>query len=352
MSHEVFISYSSKDSIVAQEICEELERAGVKCWIAPRDIPMGAKYASVISQAVKLCRAVVLVFSEQSAESPWVASEINIALDNRKQIFPYKIDTVKLDDYDEFYMYLNNRHWIESYPDYRSRLAELVRVVSKQSDVETKKTVSWSTAKASPMSLSNYSNSSTNTATPTQRMCVAPRSGAPYRVGDYYDDGQKRGVVFEVSSDGRHGKIVSLIESSLPLQWSSDAAEQQKFLGLIDRHNGKNNMARVKRIPGWSAKYPAFAWCANLGEGWYLPAVEELEKFVLCEEIRSVVNTTLLKIIDQQVQIVASRYYWSSTEPDYIYFGEIRPWIVGLADSAAVYSSKYNSDVVRAVAVF
>ena len=49
-----------------------------------------------------------------------------------------------------------------------------------------------------------------------------------YKVGDYYDDGAKQGVVFEVTPDGKHGKIVSLTESSEALQWTSDDNEQER----------------------------------------------------------------------------------------------------------------------------
>lgn len=131
MQHDVFISYSSKDSTTAQAICHELEDNYIRCWIAPRNIPVGSKYASVITEAIKSCKAVVLVFSEQSAISPWVESEINIAFSNRKPIIPYKIDRAHVEDYSEFYLMLNNRHWIEAYPDFKTRFKELVEVVSK-----------------------------------------------------------------------------------------------------------------------------------------------------------------------------------------------------------------------------
>lgn len=131
MQYDVFISYSSKDSATAQAICHELEDNHIRCWMAPRDIPIGSKYATVITDAIISSKAVVLVFSERSAISPWVESEINIAFSNRKPIIPYKIDKVHLEDYSEFYLMLNNRHWIEAYPDFKTRFAELVEVVSK-----------------------------------------------------------------------------------------------------------------------------------------------------------------------------------------------------------------------------
>ena len=131
MNHDVFISYSSKNSTAAQAICHELEDKGIKCWMAPRDIPVGAKYASVITKAIVGCRIVVLVFSDDAARSPWVESEINVAFSNRKTIVPYKIDTANIEDFDEFYLMLNNRHWIEAYPDYKTRFKELVVIVAQ-----------------------------------------------------------------------------------------------------------------------------------------------------------------------------------------------------------------------------
>ena len=131
MNHDVFISYSSKNSTTAQAICHELEDNGIKCWMAPRDIPVGSKYASVINKAIIHCKVVVLVFSDYSARSPWVESEINIAFSNRKVIIPYKIDKTNFEDFDEFYLMLNNRHWIEAYPDFKTRFKDLVTVVGQ-----------------------------------------------------------------------------------------------------------------------------------------------------------------------------------------------------------------------------
>jgi hypothetical protein len=131
MNHDVFISYSHENITAAQAICHELEDKGIKCWMAPRDIPVGAKYASVISKAIVHSKIVVLVFSDYSARSPWVESEINIAFSNRKTIIPYKIDKTNYEEFDEFYLMLNNRHWIEAYPDYKTRFKELVTIVAQ-----------------------------------------------------------------------------------------------------------------------------------------------------------------------------------------------------------------------------
>jgi hypothetical protein len=41
MEHDVFISHAHKDKPIADAICEKLESARVKCWIAARDISAG-----------------------------------------------------------------------------------------------------------------------------------------------------------------------------------------------------------------------------------------------------------------------------------------------------------------------
>ena len=136
---DVFISYSSRQKNIADAICHVLEEHNIKCWMAPRDIPVGEKYAAVITRAIKESKLVVLVFSEMSAVSPWVESEINIAFSNRKPILPYKVDDAKLSDYDEFYLMLNNRHWIESVPDFRTRFDELLETAANLLKTNTTK---------------------------------------------------------------------------------------------------------------------------------------------------------------------------------------------------------------------
>jgi hypothetical protein len=42
----VFVSYASQDTAAAHTVVSALERAGLTCWIAPRDVVPGALYAS------------------------------------------------------------------------------------------------------------------------------------------------------------------------------------------------------------------------------------------------------------------------------------------------------------------
>jgi hypothetical protein len=52
MAHQVFVSYSSRDQAAAQAICAALETAGIRCWIAPRDIEAASQWGGSIVGAV------------------------------------------------------------------------------------------------------------------------------------------------------------------------------------------------------------------------------------------------------------------------------------------------------------
>ena len=192
-------------------------------------------------------------------------------------------------------------------------------------------------------------------ATPTSTSTTSAKgiTSAPYKVGDYYNDGTKEGVVFEVSADGQHGKIVNMTQSSMDLRWSSDEAERKRRIGANSKTDGAYNMAKVKAVANWQEKYPAFKWCADLGVGWYLPSIEELEKFTLDNAVHDAVNRTLtskggIKLFNRGVLM----WYWSSTESNEQYFGTFYAWTVFMSDGNIGCIDKYNNSYVRAVAKF
>lgn len=183
--------------------------------------------------------------------------------------------------------------------------------------------------------------------TPTPKPDPVPNdkqlTSAPYAVGDYYYDGTKEGVVFEVWDNGNSGKIVSMTQSASGLQWSSDTTEQKRLIGADSETDGAYNTAKVKAISGWETKYPAFKWCADLGEGWYLPSKEEL---LIIYKNKEKLNSILTdKLLDD--------YYWSSTEYDKQYGGYFTAWLVDMDNGDTNYGMKHGSYYyVRAVSAF
>lgn len=128
MNHDVFISYSSKDSTAALAICHCLEQNGIRCWIAPRNIPPGAEYGNLIDDAIKDSKAVVVLFSEKAVASPWVNGELNIAFEEQKTIIPFRLDKTPLKGQSR--VMLNQIHWIDAFPNYESKFSDLIEAVS------------------------------------------------------------------------------------------------------------------------------------------------------------------------------------------------------------------------------
>ena len=188
----------------------------------------------------------------------------------------------------------------------------------------------------------------------TQPVATTPaRRPGTWQVGDYYNVNGKEGVVFWVDETGKHGKIVSMTESSSELVWSSDKIEKKRLIGATDEYDGAKNMEVVKLIPDWRTKYPAFKWCADLGKGWYLPAIEELKIFTLNDGVYDAVNRTLAQHGGKQLAKKGDfHWYWSSTESDKKYKKWFCAWLVYMGNGNTDGVDKGNSSYVRAVSAF
>ena len=316
MKYDVFISYSSYDQKVVEGLCAYLEERKIRCFVAYRDIPRGVVWAKAIVEALDYSRMMVVVFSENFNKSDQVDREIEIASEDKKPILTFRIADEAFKGAKKYY--LKNLNWIDAFPQPETLFGSVAENVAKLLDID--------------LGISK----------PIQQVVQTKT----YKVGDYYDDGKKQGVVFEVSADGKHGKIVSLTESSERLMLS-EKSEWSRLIGADDKHNGANNMSKVKQIDGWREKYPAFAWCADLGEGWYLPAIEELYRFTLDDAVHDAVNRTLAAKGKELKNKDDFKKYWSSTE-----YNEFCAWDVGMSNGSTSLNGKYDGTYVRAVSAF
>jgi hypothetical protein len=79
-THDVFVSYSSKDKTWADAACAVLERHRIRCWIAPRDIAPGDEWGAEIVKGIHGSRIMVLIFSGHSNASGQVRREVERAI--------------------------------------------------------------------------------------------------------------------------------------------------------------------------------------------------------------------------------------------------------------------------------
>lgn len=124
----VFISFSDENQDVAIRICQELEKHGIPCWIALRDIKGGEKYGDIIEKVITSCKVVILVYSEMSANSNWVSGEINVTFTENKEIIPFRIDNTPLKG--QYRLMLAQKQCIDAFPDYKVKLPTLVDTVA------------------------------------------------------------------------------------------------------------------------------------------------------------------------------------------------------------------------------
>jgi len=124
MAHDVFISHSTSNRPVANAVCAALEREGVRCWIAPRDVMPGRSYSGEITRAIQQSRAFVLIFSEHSNNSEQVLREVQLAANSRLHIVQFRIDAVSPSDDLEYY--LSGPHWLDAVtPPLENHLGQL-----------------------------------------------------------------------------------------------------------------------------------------------------------------------------------------------------------------------------------
>lgn len=126
-SKSVFISYSSRDGKFVNEVVHMLEEMGVSCWKAPEMIPAGSSYAKEIPRAIRECEVFLLMLSRTSQDSIWVEKEIDCAISNHKNIIPFQINAVALNE--TFRFYLNNVQMISYVQNPKGAMEELKRLM-------------------------------------------------------------------------------------------------------------------------------------------------------------------------------------------------------------------------------
>ena len=122
---EVFISYSTKDTVSAETVRDVLETNGLSCWMAPRDIPGGSNYTKEIPIAIRACTVFVLILSEHAQSSHWVLKELDSAVNAGKVILPFMLEDCILND--EFNFLLTGAQRYAAYQKKAEALETLIR---------------------------------------------------------------------------------------------------------------------------------------------------------------------------------------------------------------------------------
>ena len=413
--YDVFISYSRKDSEFAEKVCAVFDAYKkfykFEYFFDKEEIKSANEYLERISEAISECNTMFFLASKNSYSSRFCSKELLFANEYNVTIHRYCIDNSKPPK--KINLLLIDQHFLEASTCPIEKMVRQVLSNALKKDIlplsvlccsdndtpplQPRNPINWKkwikgsaigTLVVAFMALFAYAMFAPDAIVePTaaedsvsimeariakeeaerkareeaarlakaeaERKAREEAARKTYQVGGYYNENGKQGVVFEVSADGKHGKIVSMTQSREVLQWSSDEAEQKRLIGADSKTDGAYNMAKVKAVANWQSKYPAFKWCADLGEGWYLPSIKELERFTLDNAVHDTVNRTLtskggVKLFNPGDLV----RYWSSTESNEQDDGRFCAWLVCMYNGYTLdYLKSYYYDV-RAVSAF
>ena len=128
LTHDVFVSHSVKDKVVADAIVAHLEAAGLRCWVAPRDVLPGRIWSEEIVRAIQSSRVMVLILSGNANSSRQVLREVDHAATNGLVIMPFRTEPIELAPGLSYY--LASEHWLDAItPPLEAHIDRLVTAV-------------------------------------------------------------------------------------------------------------------------------------------------------------------------------------------------------------------------------
>lgn len=111
----------------------------------------------------------------------------------------------------------------------------------------------------------------------TLMLCFVLSANAKYKIGDIYDKDGVKGIVVRVDDGGEHGLIMSL--KGCDDRWCKSSVKTA--VNATDENDGAVNMAAIEAYIAKKRltldEFPLFKWAKELGDGWYIPAKNELQ---------------------------------------------------------------------------
>ena len=103
------------------------------------------------------------------------------------------------------------------------------------------------------------------------------------RKGDIIEINGTKALVFAIDGEG-HGSAMCVNA----LRGRKDAwCADKKAANIVNAYSETDGMANTQAVYDYAqsnginlSQFPAFEWCHSLGEGWYIPAVKQMEAFV------------------------------------------------------------------------
>ena len=136
--HDVFISYSRKDSAIAEKICKAFDQVDVTYFIDREKIGGTANYFLKIADGIDNSKIMLLLASANSYKSKYVSKELQYAFEQEIVVLPYSLDdTLPPKD---FKMLLISANWhnFNNDPIVPKLLTSIAELLGKEEELVSK----------------------------------------------------------------------------------------------------------------------------------------------------------------------------------------------------------------------
>lgn len=128
MSHDVYICYDEKDKNLSDELYAMFEKNGMKAWSKSKDQAPGDS-VDAINNAIRESKCFVAILGENSKDTNYILTELDIAFSGEVPIVVFNIDDSKQSKKLEFL--LRTQTTINSFPNTKKQLETLVKKTSE-----------------------------------------------------------------------------------------------------------------------------------------------------------------------------------------------------------------------------
>ena len=131
---DIFISYSRKDSVIADKICNALDEANISYFIDRQGIGGGMEFPAVLANTICESKLFLFLASENSYQSKFTNNEIIFAFNEKpkQSILPYIIDSSELPIHIRFVFAGINWRNLKEHPIQTALISDIAKLLSKE----------------------------------------------------------------------------------------------------------------------------------------------------------------------------------------------------------------------------
>lgn len=319
---DIFISYSRKDAELAIALAERLRETGATVWMDTVAIVAAQTWSAEIVNAIKECKALVVLLSPDSVASPNVTKEVALASEMRKIIVPIDLSECELND--AMVYALAGLHRI-SYHDEEALLRSFEKHGFGNSGTELSGTDTFHSVSAS------FSPSERTEVRPTTlHIAVLPFDDlSPSKDNDWFADGMMDELITTLDSlnavvvcprtdvlyyKGKHPKLQEIV-ADLGVTHVIEGSVQ-KILEKIRINVTLTDARKNKRI--WSEKYNGtFDDVFELQDKTCFAITEALRISLTPEDEKKIERKPTDNTEAYELLLKATEYYSKQTRADY-----------------------------------